>query len=123
MEKLGAVVLNCPLDISEHIVSSATCPLVYLGKSTMSLIDVSLINDTACIESKIQKPKFERPLLEIAFLGLCGAKITCPLTCFLASLLWRLSLLKSGQKGDHDVIQEGKCNADKCIAKFQEVIF
>ena len=49
MEKLGAVVLNCPLAISEHIVSSATCPLVYLGKSTMSLIDVSLINDTACI--------------------------------------------------------------------------
>ena len=49
LQKCWALKPNCPLAKSEQIVSSTMCPLVCLGNSTVSLIEVSLINQTVCI--------------------------------------------------------------------------
>ena len=47
--KLGLLKLDCPSAVSEQIVSITTCPC--LENSTMSLIEVSLINHTGCTDT------------------------------------------------------------------------
>ena len=57
VHKLGFLKLDCPLAVFEQIVSITMCPLVCLGNSTMSLIEVSLINHTGCIVTVVFSKK------------------------------------------------------------------
>ena len=66
VQKLGFWKLDCPLAVSEPIVSISMCPLDCLGNSTMSLIEVSLINHTACTISSLHaQPAVRKLRLEL----------------------------------------------------------